>query len=84
MLWPAKPRPGPPPASAPTQGTVLHVYPDEHRIALKVVESGDGKPSERVEEIRLMPRYDKVLINDKVEPLDQVATRRSCPNRNRP
>ncbi len=73
MLWPAKPKPGPPPASGPTRGTVLHVYPDEHRIALKVVEPCDGKPSERVEEIRLTPRYDKVLINDKVEPLDQVA-----------
>jgi serine/threonine-protein kinase len=73
MLWPAKPKSGPPPASKSTQGTVLHVYPDEHRIALKVVEPGDGKPTERVEEIRLTPRYDKVFINDKVEPLDQVA-----------
>jgi serine/threonine-protein kinase len=73
MLWPAKPKIGPPPASTPTQGTVLHVYPEEHRIALKVVESGDGKPNERVEEIRLTPRYDKVFINDKVEPFDQLA-----------
>ena len=73
MLWPAKPKPGPPPVSEPRLGTVLHVYPDEHRIALKVVEPCEGKPSERVEEIRLTPRYDKVLINDKVEPLDQVA-----------
>ena len=73
MLWPAMPKTGPSPASGPRRGTVLHVYPDDHRIALKVVEPGDGKPGERVEEIRLTPRSDKVFINDKVEPLDQVA-----------
>jgi serine/threonine-protein kinase len=73
MLWPAKPKSGPSPAAKSIRGTVLHVYPDEHRIALKVIETSAGKPNERVEEIRLTPRYDKVLINDKVEPLDQVA-----------
>jgi len=72
MLLPQKPKPVVAPPAPPPQGTVLHVYPEEYRIALKVVEMKDGKENERIEEIRLAPRYDKVLINDNVEPLDQI------------
>lgn len=72
MLWPSTPKPATPATTQPTQGTVLHVYPDEDRIALRVVEARDGKENERVQEVRLTPRYDKVFINNNVEPLDQV------------
>ena len=66
MLLPA--RPAPAPTAQPVEGAVTHIYPEDCRIAVKVA---DGK-QERLEEIRLTPRYDKVFINDKPEPLDQV------------
>lgn len=70
MLQPSQPSPSP--SSEPLQGTVTHVYPKDFRIAFRVAESKDGKQHERLEEIRLTPRYDKVFINDKPEPFDQV------------
>lgn len=57
------------------QGTVLHVYPEEHRIAVNAMEIKDGRQTERVVEIRLAPPQDRVLINDKIEPLDQLQTK---------
>ena len=65
MLLPSAPPPAP--AAKPVQGTITHVYPEDYRIAVKVADD-----KERLEEIRLTPRYDKVFINDKPEPLDQV------------
>lgn len=66
MLWPSQPSPTP--VAQSIEGSVTHVYPEDYRIAVKVT---DGS-QERLEEIRLKPRYDKVFINDEPEPLDQV------------
>ena len=72
ILWPTKPKATPRTAAAATTGAVVRVYTDEHRIALRTAVIVGGKQEQRVEEIRLNPRYDKVFINDKVQPLDQV------------
>ncbi len=65
MLLPSKP---PAPKVKPIQGTVRQIFPEDSRIVLKVVD-GD---QERLKDIRLTPRYDKVFINEKPDTLDQV------------